>query len=191
MLPKILNGGIAGVVGVTCVFPIDLCKTRIQKQQEAGGARLYRNIWDCFVKTYRSEGFRAMYKGLSVNALLITPEKSIKLVGNDFFRHHLKPNDGPITIGREMLAGGLAGTLQIVVTTPMEMLKIQMQDAGRVANLDASKSPASSAAHNNASGKCFLCSLLINYYLLLISNLLSFILVYCSLNLIVFAHIII
>lgn len=34
---------------------------------------------------------------------------------------------------REMLAGGLAGACQIIITTPMELLKIQMQDAGRVA----------------------------------------------------------
>lgn len=34
---------------------------------------------------------------------------------------------------RQMAAGGLAGLFQIVVTTPMELLKIQLQDAGRVA----------------------------------------------------------
>lgn len=32
-----------------------------------------------------------------------------------------------------MVAGGLAGFCQIIITTPMELLKIQMQDAGRVA----------------------------------------------------------
>lgn len=32
-----------------------------------------------------------------------------------------------------MVAGGLAGLCQIVITTPMELLKIQMQDAGRIA----------------------------------------------------------
>lgn len=37
----------------------------------------------------------------------------------------------PVT--RQMAAGGLAGLFQIVVTTPMELLKIQMQDAGRLA----------------------------------------------------------
>lgn len=31
-----------------------------------------------------------------------------------------------------MLAGGSAGACQIIVTTPMELLKIQMQDAGRL-----------------------------------------------------------
>lgn len=34
---------------------------------------------------------------------------------------------------RQALAGALAGLFQIVVTTPMELLKIQMQDAGRKA----------------------------------------------------------
>lgn len=32
-----------------------------------------------------------------------------------------------------MAAGGAAGFCQIIITTPMELLKIQMQDAGRVA----------------------------------------------------------
>lgn len=31
-----------------------------------------------------------------------------------------------------MLAGGLAGLCQIIITTPMELLKIQLQDAGRI-----------------------------------------------------------
>ena len=38
-----------------------------------------------------------------------------------------------IPVLRQMLAGGMAGMCQIVVTTPMELLKIQMQDAGRLA----------------------------------------------------------
>lgn len=74
-----------------------------------------------------------MYRGSAVNILLITPEKAIKLAANDFFRHHLTTKDGRLPISRQMAAGGLAGFCQIVITTPMELLKIQMQDAGRVA----------------------------------------------------------
>ncbi|XP_017076873.1 mitochondrial glutamate carrier 1 isoform X2 [Drosophila eugracilis] len=88
---------------------------------------------DCFRKTIASEGFFGMYKGSAVNIILVTPEKSIKLAANDYFRYQLATEQGVLSLPRAGLAGGLAGMFQIVVTTPMELLKIQMQDAGRMA----------------------------------------------------------
>jgi len=93
---------------------------------------MYSSMLDCFKKTYRAEGYLGMYRGSAVNILLITPEKAIKLAANDYFRHRLTTADGRLPVQREMLAGGAAGFCQIVVTTPMELLKIQLQDAGRV-----------------------------------------------------------
>ncbi|ALC41500.1 CG12201 [Drosophila busckii] len=134
LLPKILNGGIAGIIGVTCVFPLDLVKTRLQSQQIGpNGERMYNSMFDCFRKTYATEGYFGMYRGSGVNILLITPEKAIKLTANDYFRHKLTSKDGKLPISSQMIAGGLAGAFQIIITTPMELLKIQMQDAGRVA----------------------------------------------------------
>ncbi|XP_052517995.1 mitochondrial glutamate carrier 1 isoform X4 [Budorcas taxicolor] len=143
---KLINGGIAGLIGVTCVFPIDLAKTRLQNQQN--GQRVYTSMSDCLIKTIRSEGYFGMYRGAAVNLTLVTPEKAIKLAANDFFRHQLS-KDGPagasalqprplycrqqLTLLKEMLAGCGAGACQVIVTTPMEMLKIQLQDAGRLA----------------------------------------------------------
>lgn len=73
-----------------------------------------------------------MYRGCGVNLLLITPEKAIKLVANDFFRFELSvPGQEQLPVWRSMIAGGGAGLCQIVITTPMELLKIQLQDAGR------------------------------------------------------------
>ncbi|NWH60199.1 GHC1 protein, partial [Geococcyx californianus] len=128
---KLINGGIAGLIGVTCVFPIDLAKTRLQNQQN--GQRMYTSMSDCLIKTIRSEGYFGMYRGAAVNLTLVTPEKAIKLAANDFFRHHLSKDGKKLTLLREMLAGCGAGTCQVIVTTPMEMLKIQLQDAGRIA----------------------------------------------------------
>ncbi|TNN87011.1 Mitochondrial glutamate carrier 1 [Liparis tanakae] len=126
---KLINGGIAGLIGVTCVFPIDLAKTRLQNQQN--GCRLYTSMSDCLIKIIRSEGYFGMYRGAAVNLTLVTPEKAIKLAANDFFRQQLS-KDGKLTLFKEMLAGCGAGTCQVIVTTPMEMLKIQLQDAGRI-----------------------------------------------------------
>lgn len=64
---------------------------------------------------------------------MVTPEKAIKLAANDLLRHHLSKDGKGLTVFKEMLAGCGAGMCQVVVTTPMEMLKIQLQDAGRLA----------------------------------------------------------
>ncbi|XP_028303209.1 solute carrier family 25 member 55a isoform X2 [Gouania willdenowi] len=73
------------------------------------------------------------FSGAAVNLTLVTPEKAIKLAANDFFRQHLSKDGKRLTVMKEMLAGCGAGMCQVVVTTPMEMLKIQLQDAGRLA----------------------------------------------------------
>uniref|UniRef100_A0A3Q3BRI9 Mitochondrial glutamate carrier 2 n=1 Tax=Kryptolebias marmoratus TaxID=37003 RepID=A0A3Q3BRI9_KRYMA len=125
---KLINGGVAGLVGVTCVFPIDLAKTRLQNQQ---GIQVYKGMFDCLAKTVRSEGYFGCYRGAAVNLTLVTPEKAIKLAANDVFRQKLS-KDGHLPLWGEVLAGCGAGTCQVVVTTPMEMLKIQLQDAGRL-----------------------------------------------------------
>ncbi|KAM7165186.1 mitochondrial glutamate carrier 1 isoform 1-T3 [Macrochelys suwanniensis] len=149
---KLINGGIAGLIGVTCVFPIDLAKTRLQNQQN--GQRMYSSMSDCLIKTIRSEGYFGMYRGAAVNLTLVTPEKAIKLAANDFFRYHLSKDGKKLTLLREMLAGCGAGTCQVIVTTPMEMLKIQLQDAGRIAaqkKLMAAQAQLSSATSAGAA----------------------------------------
>uniref|UniRef100_A0A671KJT4 Mitochondrial glutamate carrier 2 n=2 Tax=Sinocyclocheilus anshuiensis TaxID=1608454 RepID=A0A671KJT4_9TELE len=140
---KLINGGVAGLVGVTCVFPIDLAKTRLQNQQ---GARVYSGMLDCLAKTIKMEGYFGMYRGAAVNLTLVTPEKAIKLAANDVFRQKLS-KDGKLPLWGEILAGCGAGTCQVVVTTPMEMLKIQLQDAGRLA---AQRTVAASASASAA-----------------------------------------
>uniref|UniRef100_A0A3Q3KCL5 Mitochondrial glutamate carrier 2 n=1 Tax=Monopterus albus TaxID=43700 RepID=A0A3Q3KCL5_MONAL len=82
------------------------------------------------------------FPGAAVNLTLVTPEKAIKLAANDVFRQKLA-KDGHLPLWGEVLAGCGAGTCQVVVTTPMEMLKIQLQDAGRLAQA-ASPGPAPS-----------------------------------------------
>ncbi|CAF5037373.1 unnamed protein product [Rotaria magnacalcarata] len=113
LLPRVVNGGIAGIVGVICVFPLDLIKTRMQNQSKiAGQPAAYKNILDCAVKTFRGGGLIGMYRGSAVNILLITPEKAIKLVANDGFRHLLKTKDGSLPVHRQILAGAGADSTQ-------------------------------------------------------------------------------
>lgn len=45
---------------------------------------------------------------------------------------------GRLTVFKEMIAGCGAGMCQVIITTPMEMLKIQLQDAGRLGKANIS-----------------------------------------------------
>ena len=62
---RFLLGSIAGAVGATAVYPIDLVKTRMQNQRTTSivGERLYRNSIDCFKKVIRYEGVFGLYRG--------------------------------------------------------------------------------------------------------------------------------
>ncbi|KAK9498519.1 hypothetical protein O3M35_003136 [Rhynocoris fuscipes] len=134
LLPKIINGGIAGMISFAIVFPLDLVKTRLQNQPIGPhGERMYTSMFDCFKKTIKAEGILGMYRGSAVTIMMVTPEKAVKLSANDFFRYHLTTGPGQLPLEREMIAGGLAGLAQVIVTNPMELLKIQLQDAGRAA----------------------------------------------------------
>ncbi|XP_049640559.1 electrogenic aspartate/glutamate antiporter SLC25A13, mitochondrial isoform X1 [Suncus etruscus] len=128
-------GSIAGAVGATAVYPIDLVKTRMQNQRSTGsfvGELMYKNSFDCFKKVLRYEGFFGLYRGLLPQLLGVAPEKAIKLTVNDFVRDKFMDKDGSIPLTAEILAGGCAGGSQVIFTNPLEIVKIRLQVAGEI-----------------------------------------------------------
>ncbi|GCC35182.1 hypothetical protein chiPu_0013664 [Chiloscyllium punctatum] len=128
-------GSIAGAVGATAVYPIDLVKTRMQNQRSTGsfiGELMYKNSFDCFQKVVRYEGIFGLYRGLLPQLLGVAPEKAIKLTVNDFVRDKFTRRDGSIPIIGEILAGGCAGGSQVIFTNPLEIVKIRLQVAGEI-----------------------------------------------------------
>lgn len=119
---RIMSGGIAGVIGQTCVFPMYTVKTRMHTQPTR-----YRNALHCFRKIMQHDGWRGLYRGLPPAVLGVFPEKAIKLSMNDFLRSALARADGSLSLPMSVAAGGGAGFFQVVATNPMEMLMITMQ----------------------------------------------------------------
>ncbi|XP_043215075.1 calcium-binding mitochondrial carrier protein Aralar1-like isoform X4 [Amphibalanus amphitrite] len=128
-------GSVAGAVGATAVYPIDLVKTRMQNQRTGSfiGELMYKNSFDCFKKVVRFEGFSGLYRGLIPQLVGVAPEKAIKLTVNDLVRDKLTSKQGTIPIWAEVLAGGCAGGSQVVFTNPLEIVKIRLQVAGEIA----------------------------------------------------------
>eukprot|EP01111_Echinosteliopsis_oligospora_P005929 TRINITY_DN1971_c0_g1_i1.p1 TRINITY_DN1971_c0_g1~~TRINITY_DN1971_c0_g1_i1.p1 ORF type:complete len:725 (+),score=230.78 TRINITY_DN1971_c0_g1_i1:130-2304(+) len=152
-------GAVAGGIGATAVYPIDLVKTRMQNQRAVDPAlRQYKNSWDCFRQVLRGEGFRGLYKGLGPQIVGVAPEKAIKLTVNDLLRGLFEDKSrGEIYFPLEVLAGGGAGASQVMFTNPLEIVKIRLQVAGKdhVSSLGIIKELGISGLYKGA-GACLL-----------------------------------
>ncbi|XP_074301658.1 calcium-dependent mitochondrial ATP-magnesium/phosphate carrier protein 2-like [Silene latifolia] len=64
-------GTVAGAVGATCVYPLQVVRTRMQANQSNA------TMSDVFLKTFREERWKGFYKGLFPNLLKVIPSASI------------------------------------------------------------------------------------------------------------------
>jgi solute carrier family 25 phosphate transporter 23/24/25/41 len=69
-------GTFSGALGATCVYPLQLIRTRLQAQALTSVDR-YTSMTDAFRRTYRHEGMRGFYKGWLPNMLKVVPSASI------------------------------------------------------------------------------------------------------------------
>lgn len=130
---KLVAGGVAGVIGTSIIFPLDMVKTRLQNQVATGpGGLRYSGPVDCFKKILEQEGRAGLYRGLKPNLIGVTPEKAIKLTVNDVLREYFtgRNEDKKIRLYQEIMAGGGAGLFQVAATNPMEIVKLRMQLQG-------------------------------------------------------------
>ena len=86
-------GALAGTVGQTVAYPLDVVRRRLQvsgwSASRAGGGAggvavemvpVYTGMVDCFVQTVRHEGFGALFKGLLPNYVKVVPSIAIAFV---------------------------------------------------------------------------------------------------------------
>ncbi|KAI8322390.1 mitochondrial carrier [Martensiomyces pterosporus] len=151
LLAKLGNGAVAGITGVSIIYPLDMVKTRLQNQKpNAHGKLPYSGGLDCFKSILRHEGVRGLYRGLVPNLAGITPEKAIKLAVNDMMRGYLAKRSGTtpekLSVMDGALAGATAGLCQFIATNPMEIVKIQMQVAATNTTVAVAGNGAAAAA---------------------------------------------
>ena len=136
---QFLLSSIAGGFGMFAVYPLDLIKTRMMNQRApVDGKRLYYTSLDCLQKVVRYEGFQGLYRGVLPPLLAAGPEKFVKFTLNDMLRSVLSKDDGSSSSTQwftEIVSGGCAGACQLLVTNPLEIVKIRMQLQGETAKI--------------------------------------------------------
>eukprot|EP01059_Diplonema_ambulator_P034443 TRINITY_DN771_c0_g6_i1.p1 TRINITY_DN771_c0_g6~~TRINITY_DN771_c0_g6_i1.p1 ORF type:complete len:311 (+),score=75.38 TRINITY_DN771_c0_g6_i1:52-933(+) len=125
---KMFAGSVAGVVGVSACYPIDFAKTRLQKPPKDGPP--FTGLVDVLRRTKARHGVGGWYSGLRPNLTGIIPEKGLKLAVFDIVRDNLRGADGSISFKAELTSAISAAVAQVVVTTPMEIVKIRCQLSG-------------------------------------------------------------
>ncbi|GAA5880554.1 hypothetical protein JCM3774_002007 [Rhodotorula dairenensis] len=149
----VLYGSAAGIASRAVEHPLDLTKVRLQSQPLDRPPR-YTGPWDCIVQTYRTEGIRAFWRGVSMPVLGAMAENATLFVvynqSQAALRRVFPPppladpkTDAPhMSIPQTAAAAALAGAAASFVLTPVELVKCKMQ----VSNIAAEGALAAAAA---------------------------------------------
>lgn len=108
-----------------CLQPIDVIKTRLQLDR--GGT--YRGILHCGSTVTKTEGVRALWKGLTPFATHLTLKYALRMGSNAVLQTAFKNREtGEISNHGRVAAGFGAGVLEaLLIVTPFEVVKIRLQ----------------------------------------------------------------
>lgn len=143
-------GGVAGMAGAVVTSPLDVVKTRLQSDlhhslsnKTANGqvrprsrfivVRGLRHVTDTFgiiADVYKTEGFRALFRGLGPNLAGVVPARSVNFFTYGLAKNLIAPqfNDPEQLKPQTHLASGVtAGIVTSTVTNPIWLVKTRLQ----------------------------------------------------------------
>lgn len=134
---QLLAGAMAGIVTKTSVAPLERMKILFQVQgmllpnpsDKPPSYRYGTSVVSATKVVWAEEGFKGFYKGNGANCLRVIPVYALKFTLNDTFREVLlEPGQtvSDLTGGQLLFAGCLAGTAQITVTYPLELVRARL-----------------------------------------------------------------
>ncbi|PIA13521.1 mitochondrial RNA splicing protein [Coemansia reversa NRRL 1564] len=117
-------GGVATIISDALMNPFDVIKQRMQL-----ACTTHKNIFECARTVFKTEGFRAFYISYPTTLLMNMPFQTIQFGCYDFFRRSLNPS-GIYSPTTHIIAGGMAGAVAGLLTTPIDCCKTLLQTRG-------------------------------------------------------------
>ncbi|CAE6378083.1 unnamed protein product [Rhizoctonia solani] len=127
-------GGLAACTAVTLSNPAEVAKTRLQLQgelQAKGGPKVYKNVFDVFIKTWKNERVRGIQRGLGPAYVYQILLNGSRLGFYEPFRRSFNS-----VIGRQgteqvfatsIAAGAASGLVGACLGNPLFLIKARMQ----------------------------------------------------------------
>ena len=120
-----LCGGTAAVIVVNFIHPIDLIKTRLQIQGEAGRqTKAYNGVRGVIKTVLADEGFGAFYKGIQPAWLREASYSTLRLGLYAPIRDIIGSKDSGFFV--KLAAGCMSGAIGSLGGNPFDVLKVRM-----------------------------------------------------------------
>ncbi|KAF9169217.1 hypothetical protein BGX20_010636 [Mortierella sp. AD010] len=123
----VLAASSAAVCSVLSGFPFDSVKTRMQTHH-------YNSIMDCVKKTYAEERLGGFFRGMVPPLITVSIIKSISFSVYEGSKQQIRSvSDSlqghtiPSLIGLTFISGSIAGTVVAIMSSPLELVKLQRQ----------------------------------------------------------------
>lgn len=131
---QIFNAGMISALFTTAIMaPGERIKCLLQVQAANPAATTkYKGPIDCAKQLYREGGIRSIYKGTAATLLRDIPASGVYFASYEFLQVALTPEGksrSDLSMGRTLLAGGLAGITNWMVAIPPDVLKSRLQTA--------------------------------------------------------------
>ena len=128
---RLLAGAMAGMTGTAITHPLDTIRLRLALPNHP-----YKGMMNAFSVVYRTEGVRALYKGLIPTLAGIAPYAACNFASYDVAKK-MYYGDGS-NIKQDPMAnlviGGASGTFSATVCYPLDTIRRRMQMKGKTYN---------------------------------------------------------
>jgi len=140
------GGGIAGLAKKFCLtgsasmlaegatFPVDITKTRLQLQGQAGFTGTKFGFGGMAMNIWKTEGLGGLYAGVTPAVARHVPYTGFRAIGYEYIRAIFcgskPPSEAPLIA--KMAAGMSAGAIGQAIAVPCDLIKVRMQSDGRL-----------------------------------------------------------
>lgn len=125
--------GAAAVISKTAAAPIERVKLLVQNQDEmlrtGRLAEPYKGVIDCTMRTYRSEGFAAFWRGNLANCIRYFPTQALNFAFKDKVKAAFKSSKADsyaVKFSKNVASGGAAGALSLCFVYSLDYARTRL-----------------------------------------------------------------
>jgi len=127
--------GSASMLAEGATFPVDITKTRLQLQGQAGFTGSKLGFSEMAMNIAKTEGIGGLYAGVTPAVARHIPYTGFRAIGYEYIRAFFCGKDTPkdkAPLLAKMAAGMSAGAIGQAIAVPCDLVKVRMQSDGRL-----------------------------------------------------------